>query len=326
MLNCGRCVRMWPYLALLPAISCVWAKPSSTTLQKPKTQTKKFDLQNRIVFKYGYDVFSILPNGNGKILLLKNQPLFAAFNFAGTKMVLNDYNHKFPLEIRNIHGSGSQRVLQEMWSGAYIHNPQFTPDGKALMYPVQDYPLGGLYGYIATVPLTTLKPPKSAAGLPSGLNAQLSRDGRVIAFIGGEQRASAFDAKWGVGLEVFVRRTGSPSSVQVTHNKYYDGEPSPNGNGTKIVFLRHRVLDTPSDTLDAQACDLMVVNADGSNEIRLTRDNVYREDPHFSPDGKTIVFWRGVETDKNARVGIYLINIDGSGERFLTAGQKPQWY
>jgi dipeptidyl aminopeptidase/acylaminoacyl peptidase len=95
--------------------------------------------------------------------------------------------------------------------------------------------------------------------------------------------------------------------------------------GRKIVFERRRGL-TPNS-------DLYVMNADGSDQRRLTR-NSGGGIPRWSPDGRRIAFLRQ-ELPKGgsappAPAYVYVMNADGSGPRRLARMAKfdyslPSW-
>jgi Tol biopolymer transport system component len=105
------------------------------------------------------------------------------------------------------------------------------------------------------------------------------------------------------------------------------GAPAWSPDGQKIVFV------------EIHSGDLYVINADGTNEARLTNlPSGYSEDatglysPAWSPDGKRIAFARGTGPDTSTvdssasasapaerLTGIYLINVDGTGLRKLTS-------
>jgi dipeptidyl aminopeptidase/acylaminoacyl peptidase len=71
----------------------------------------------------------------------------------------------------------------------------------------------------------------------------------------------------------------------------------PGSNG-KIAFLK--VLDGNKE--------IYVMNADGSNQYRLTDNEAYDAQPSWSPDGNKIVFW----SDRDGRGDLYTINADGT--------------
>ncbi|NQZ09588.1 MAG: PD40 domain-containing protein [Algicola sp.] len=66
---------------------------------------------------------------------------------------------------------------------------------------------------------------------------------------------------------------------------------------------------------------IAISNIDGSNVRRVTMDPQYAYDPHFSPDGKSLVYRRVVPSGRayyEGQADIYRINIDGSGNKNLT--------
>jgi Tol biopolymer transport system component len=102
---------------------------------------------------------------------------------------------------------------------------------------------------------------------------------------------------------------GQPDQVQVRI------EPRPLRNGPQIVF-RSRRADPPND-------DIWLMNADGSDPIRLTFDGS-STGPSWSPDGSSIVFRSGRGGDD-----IYVMDIAGTYLRNLTIGghsdHDPAW-
>ena len=67
--------------------------------------------------------------------------------------------------------------------------------------------------------------------------------------------------------------------------------------------------------------EIYVINADGTNERRVTNNSTVDADPAWSPDGMKIVYGKG-------STGIAVINLDGTNETNLTNGAqdgKPSW-
>lgn len=102
-----------------------------------------------------------------------------------------------------------------------------------------------------------------------------------------------------------ARRSGVPG-----------GTPDWSPDGAKIAFTGKRL---------GELFCIYVMNADGSNPIRLTSNAYEAQYPDWSPDGSRIAF----TIVKAGQFDIYLMNADGSGLRQLThaVGEDnwPEW-
>ena len=71
--------------------------------------------------------------------------------------------------------------------------------------------------------------------------------------------------------------------------------------------------------------DIYVVNADGTDEIRLTSDPSVDSSPDWSPDGRHIAF----DSNRDGDYEVYVMNADGSGLTQLTHNRTidggPKW-
>jgi Tol biopolymer transport system component len=89
-------------------------------------------------------------------------------------------------------------------------------------------------------------------------------------------------------------------------------------DGTKIVYASKR---------DGSTDEIYVMNADGSNQVRLTNNSVYDRFPSWSPDGTKIVFARF--NNANFFYDVYVMNADGSNVIPLATTnayeQAPRW-
>jgi Tol biopolymer transport system component len=100
-------------------------------------------------------------------------------------------------------------------------------------------------------------------------------------------------------------RYGS-SVTQLTNSKADDTEPAWSRDGKQIAFVR--VIDGNTE--------IYVVNADGSNETRLTFDAGIDMSPNWSPDGR--IFFT---SNRDGKREIYVMNTDGANvTRFTTTG------
>ena len=76
---------------------------------------------------------------------------------------------------------------------------------------------------------------------------------------------------------------------------------------TKVTYSRGTGLP--------QALDIYIANIDLTNEIRLTNNGTYDDDPRFSPDGSMIVWQRA---GANGTMNIMVMRSDGSNQQQLT--------
>lgn len=121
---------------------------------------------------------------------------------------------------------------------------------------------------------------------------------------------------WSPGGKIAYERDGqiwtmSPdgtSQAQFTAiTQSFPTAPSWSPDGSKLAFT----------SVD----DIWLINADGTNERRVTNNSVPDNDPAWSPDGSKIIFGK-------AGTGIVVVNFDGTNEIALTSNAqdgKPSW-
>jgi TolB protein len=100
---------------------------------------------------------------------------------------------------------------------------------------------------------------------------------------------------------------------QLTHSQNMD--PSPNPDGTRLVFI----------SVIAGKEQLFTMNADSSDAIQITRDDDNHEDPAWSPDGSKIAYVTITKTEER----IYVMNPDGSEAKAVSPAAAraihPAW-
>jgi len=109
--------------------------------------------------------------------------------------------------------------------------------------------------------------------------------------------------------------TFKSSGVNVSGNDFCDHSPVWSSDGKRIAFVSDRDGDW----------EIYVMNADGTDQRRLTRSPGTDRAPAWSPDGSRIAF----ESDRGGDFDIYVIGSDGADERLLVdrSGNdlEPRW-
>jgi hypothetical protein len=140
-----------------------------------------------------------------------------------------------------------------------------------------------------------------------------SPDGTKIAFAGNS----------GNNAEIYVMQADGTTPTPLTLNQLDDEDPAWSPDGTKIVFTSNRDDPNPSGCAPSCNLNLYVMNADGSQQTRLTSGGFVESDPSWAPNGARIAFHCG-----GASGGIHnicLVNPDGTGLVNLGAGEHPNW-
>lgn len=235
--------------------------------------------------------------------------------------------HAFPQNLRKIAitygGSGSTHVavvnedgsgFVELTSGNTDRDPSWSPDGKHIVYSGERFGGTNIIRMNADgtgqIGLTDTQYPLG------NFEPVWSPDGTKIAFV--SSRAGAGRS------EIWVMNADGTNPTRLTINQQLaedlsgpvygrDFGPAWSPDGTKIVFWTTR--------LDLANSEIYVMNADGSNQTRLTKNSANDSEPVWSRDGQRIAFFsRGTGRD-----GIYEMNANGGNERWITNGIYADW-
>ncbi len=147
----------------------------------------------------------------------------------------------------------------------------------------------------------------------------------------GEERRYSWD--YDAAMDIFSANRDGSNLTQLTDAPGYDAEASYSPDGKLIVFCSLRDAYPKSQLSPKELKQLEVdpayfgeiylMNADGSDQIRLTDSPGYDGGPFFTPDGQHIV-WRHFTPD-GSQADIYTMRIDGSNVRRLTDFKSMSW-
>ncbi|MCF6159080.1 MAG: hypothetical protein E3K32_11040 [wastewater metagenome] len=133
--------------------------------------------------------------------------------------------------------------------------------------------------------------------------------------------------------DIFSAQRDGSNLKRLTNAVGYDAEGAYSPDGAKIVFCSLRDAYpvgelSPDDKKHfernpAYFGEIYIMNADGSDQKRLTDWPGYDGGPFFSPDGKRII-WRHF-SDDGMLADVYTMRIDGSDTRRLTDFGSMSW-
>ncbi|MBN1407875.1 MAG: PD40 domain-containing protein [Calditrichaceae bacterium] len=114
----------------------------------------------------------------------------------------------------------------------------------------------------------------------------------------------------------FANANGSGDAVRITNQLFYDGDPSWSPDGSKVVFV-HAQVDTISGNLYSTGYQIWMMDANGSNWVKLSSVGANNTHPRWSPDGAKIVY--------HSDEGICVVDTDGNYQNLGVYGGNPSW-
>ena len=153
-----------------------------------------------------------------------------------------------------------------------------------------------------------------------------------LAFIAsGKTRRYSWD--YDPQMDIFSAKRDGSDLKRLTDAPGYDAEGAYSPDGKQIVFSSVRSA-YPIEKLSATGkkryetdaayfAEIYIMNADGSNERRLTMHPGYDGGPFFSPDGKRII-WRRFDTN-GLIADVFSMDLDGSDVRQITRFESMSW-
>lgn len=277
----------------------------------------------------------MLPDGSGLRRLTRNersptteardeQPAISpdgrTVAFVSTRDHAGNPLSSYELYVIGLDGAGERRLTRNDRGEG---QPQWTPDGRILVTTCgRD---------LRTCRLEAIDPESGDAirfsPLPSlaiFFGAALSPDGERLALI--EAKGGFWEAH---AADIAVARVDGSERRRLTDDPGEDASPSWSPDGSRIAFLSDRDRNGRCLFHDCtgSASELYMMNADGSDQRRLTRTTATESRPSWSPDGRRIVFSR--IGDENGNHDLFVVDLETGAESRLTRtaawDRQPAW-
>lgn len=198
------------------------------------------------------------------------------------------------LEIYDV-ASGTSRVVLQ-YDGV-IEAPNWDPSGGNLLIN------GGGLLYRVALDAPRMEPVDTGFATRCNNDHGISPDGEWIVISNHRDR----------GSEMFLLPAGggAPRLVSLDAPSWWHGW-SPDGTCLAYVAARG----------DRKVIDVYTMPVAGGSETRLTMGEGHCDGPDYSPDGKRIYY----NCDRDGHAEIWVMNVDGSGQRKLFADEYVNWF
>jgi TolB protein len=130
-------------------------------------------------------------------------------------------------------------------------------------------------------------------------------------------------------IDLFSMKLDGTDVKQLTHEEGYNGGAWYSPDGSEIVYRASRPMgDELTEFRDLlkkglvkpHSLEIYVMNADGSNQRKVTNLSGASFAPYFMPDGKHIIFSSNYLNPTGPNFDLFMINKDGTGLERITYG------
>lgn len=224
----------------------------------------------------------------------------------GTKIafVSSRDGNNYEIYVMNADGTNQTRLTNNLGSD---QSPEWSPDGTRLVFQ-RRHDDSNTEIYVMNADGTNQTRLTNNSGHAD--SPRWSPDGTKI----------AFHRSINLARNIYVMSADGSNHTQLT-NSGYDFSPRWSPDSSRITFTSIRDEPSPS-TCNICNVEIYVMNADGTNQTRLTTNPRLDTSPEWSPDGTRILF----RSLRDNNVNIYVMNADGTSQTRLTNITDPLYF
>ena len=212
-------------------------------------------------------------------------------------------------------------------------SPSWSPDGKRIAFVSKAFESDrdGEVHFRDGRPTSEIYVMDVDGGNPQNLTLNPGRDFSPAWSPDGKRIAFSSNREGRFNYEIYVMGADGGNPQRLTNDPHADIQPSWSPDGRRIVFSARRAGHF--ETKFSITNEIYVMEADGRNQRRLTKNPHDDLSPSWSPDGKRIAFSArrdGHVADKwGLTYEIYVMDADGRNEQRLTENGvyegQPSW-
>jgi len=238
-----------------------------------------------------YEIYVMNADGSGQTRLTNNQAddYDLAWSPDGNRIAFaSNLDGNYEIYVMNIDGSGQTRLTNNQASDFY---PAWSPDGKQIaFYSKRDEPNPDSCGSNCNYEIYVMN--ANGSGQTRLTNNQAkdfgpawSPDGKQIAFYSKRDEPNSDSCGSNCNYEIYVMNANGSGQTRLTNNQASDFYPAWSPDGKQIAFYSRRDEPNPDSCGNNCNYEIYVMNADGSEQTRLTNNQADDSGPTWQPVG-----------------------------------------